>query len=305
MKKIAVLMGGLSAEREVSVVTGNAIIASLKRQGYNPIPIDPTRDLAKTLYDIRPDVVFNGLHGTYGEDGAIQGILELMGIPYTHSGITASAIAMDKSKTKSLLKQYGVKSAKEVIFTYEELHELYNKGQEPMERPFVIKPLSEGSSVGVVIVRGENDVWFHHNKWKANSKLLVEEYIADQELSVAIFNNKALGVLELRPKQGFYDYKAKYTEGMTDHIYPAEVEKRVYDLAMQWAEKAHNILGCKTVSRSDFRYNSREEEGLYFLEINTHPGFTPLSIVPEIASYHGISFDELVKKILEDASCEL
>lgn len=305
MKKIVVLMGGLSAEREVSIVTGNAIMESLKRHGYNPISIDPTRDLAGTLYDIKPDVVFNGLHGTYGEDGAIQGVLELMGIPYTHSGVAASAIAMDKSKTKSLLRQYGVNSPKEAVFTYEELHDLYKNGKDPMPRPFVVKPLSEGSSVGVVIVRDSKDGWFYPDRWKVNSKLLVEEYIEGQELSSAVFKNKALGVLELRPKEGFYDYKAKYTEGMTDHIYPAEVPKKVYDLAMEWAEKAHNVLGCKTVSRSDFRYNGRDEEGLYFLEINTHPGFTPLSIVPEIAGHHGISFDELVKKLLEDARCEL
>ena len=299
-------MGGLSSEREVSLVTGGAMMDALKRLGYNPISLDPGRDVAEKLSELRPDIVLNALHGTYGEDGAIQGLLECMGIPYTHSGLTASAIAMDKAKTKSLLRQYGVKSPKEVLLTVDELKDIYNKGDEPMPRPFVIKPVSEGSSVGVVVVMEGSKTWFHPEKWKPGARLIVEEYIAGQEISAVVLRGKAFGVLELKPKDGFYDYNAKYTDGITQHIYPADIPKSAYDLAMHYAEIAHNILGCRTVSRTDFRYNNiYGDEGLYLLEINTHPGCTPLSIVPEVALNHGVSFDQIVQWLLEDSKCEL
>jgi len=305
-KHIVVLMGGLSAEREVSLVTGRAMVDALHKLGYMVTAVDPNTDLALKLSELKPDIVLNALHGTYGEDGSIPGLLEVMNIPYTHSGVTASAIAMDKSKTKALLRQYGVRSPAEVMLTVDELEKMALAGKEPMARPFVIKPLSEGSSVGVIIVMEGTKDWFHKDKWKQGARLLVEEYIPGQELSAVVIRGKAMGVLELRPRFGFYDYKAKYTDGVTDHIFPAELPDGVYKAAMEWAAVAHNSLGCRTVSRSDLRFDpTRGADGLYFLEINTHPGCTPLSIVPEVAAKQGISFEQLVGYLLADAKCEL
>lgn len=305
-KHVVVLMGGLSAEREVSFMTGKAMVDALKALGYKVTAVDPDVDLAVKLLELKPDVVLNALHGTYGEDGSIPGLLEVMKIPYTHSGVTASALAMDKSKTKALLRQYGVRSPKEVIMTVNELAKLSEVGKEPMARPFVIKPISEGSSVGVVIVKDDTEAWFSPEEWKPDAVMLVEEYIPGQELSSVVLRGKAIGVLELRPKFGFYDYKAKYTDGVTEHIFPAELPSNVYAMAMEWAATAHNILGCRTISRSDLRFDpARGVDGLYFLEINTHPGCTPLSIVPEVAAKQGTSFEQLVKYLLEDAKCEL
>lgn len=305
-KHVVVLMGGLSAEKEVSLVTGAAMVKAVEALGFKATPLNPDFDLPAKLSSLKPDVVLNALHGTYGEDGAIPGLLESMNIPYSHSGIAASALAMNKSKTKILMQHYGVRSPKEIILTVEELTKIILSGCEPMERPFVVKPISEGSSVGVAIVTNGVEGWFNQDKWKPGATLLVEEYIAGQEVSAVVLDGKAIGVLELRPKSGFYDYTAKYTDGMTEHVFPAELPEDIYNMAMEWAALTHNTLGCRTISRSDFRYDpKRGHEGLYLLEINTHPGCTPLSIVPEVAAKYGVSFEQLIAKLLEDAKCDL
>ncbi|MFN5381709.1 MAG: D-alanine--D-alanine ligase [Alphaproteobacteria bacterium] len=304
-KRVALLLGGRSSERDVSLMSGRAISKALKRLGHDVVEIDPQDDFIDQIKAAKPDVVYNALHGTYGEDGAIPGILEYFGIPYTHSGIMPSAIAMDKAMTKKLLQSHGVEFAEGFVISSVELIAMLKAGKEPMQRPYVIKATNEGSTIGVYIVHEQDDELVEKLKsslWTHGEKVLIEQYIPGKELSAAVVGGKAIGVLELRPIQGFYDYTAKYTEGLTEHVYPAEIPQKAYDLALEYAEKAHNVIECRTVSRSDFRYNPANDS-IYFLEINTHPGFTDLSIVPEIAGYNGISFDELVSRILEDAKC--
>lgn len=305
-KRIALLLGGRSSEREVSFMSGRSISAALKRLGHDVVEIDPQYDFVEQIKGAKPDLVYNALHGTYGEDGAIPGILEYLGIPYTHSGVMSSAIAMDKSMTKKLLSEHGVKFAEGFVMQSADLVAMLQSGEEPMKRPYVIKATNEGSTIGVYIVHEKDDALVEKLKttpWLHGEKVLIEEYIPGKELSVAVLDGKAIGVLELRPTQGFYDYTAKYTDGVTEHVYPAEVPQKAYNLALEYAQKAHNILECRTLSRSDFRYNP-DNDAMCFLEINTHPGFTDLSIVPEIAGHNGISFDELVAKILADAKCD-
>ncbi len=295
-KKIAVLMGGLSSEREVSLSSGKEIYKSLKRLGYDAIEIDVNYDIAKVLKELAPDAAFNALHGTYGEDGCIQGLLEILRIPYTHSGVLASSLAMDKGRTKQFLKSYGILTPHGQVMDREQVIDNLSK----FEPPYVIKPVSEGSSVGINIVLNKNQV--PNNIFNAK-KFLVEEYIEGLELSAAVTDEKPLGVIELEPHSGFYDYKNKYSDGMTTHHMPARINKEIYDKALDIAFQAHNLIGCKNISRSDFRYNPATNK-LYLLEINTHPGMTPLSLVPEIANYCGISFDQLINYILENATCE-
>ncbi len=299
-KHVAVLMGGLSSEKEVSRMSAKGVIEALGRLGYKATPVEVGRDVAKVLADLKPDVVFNALHGTYGEDGCIQGLLEIMHIPYTHSGVRASALAMDKQVTKSFLEHHNILFAKGKVVSRKQV-----LAGDVFPRPYVVKPVDEGSSVGVVVM-------FEGGPKKVDESLLpkhcerflVEQYIPGRELSVAVMDGEALGVIELKPKSGFYDYENKYMDGKTIHLMPAPVDEGVYQGAMKIAALAHNALGCRGITRSDFRYDDEGTGRLYMLEINTHPGFTPLSLAPEIAKYVGISFDDLVKRLVESARCD-
>lgn len=304
MKRVAVLMGGASAEREVSLVSGKACAEALRAEGYDVTTIDAGRDVTALIaaLDPRPDVVFNALHGRWGEDGCVQGVLNLMGIPYTHSGLLASALAMDKPMAKRVFMAAGLRCPGGRLVTREE----FAKG-EPMARPYVMKPYNEGSSVGVRIVRQGDNVP-PATSWPYGAAALVEPYIAGRELTVAVMGDRPLAVTELRSKTNFYDYEAKYTDGITQHLVPAPLPAKVYDAAMAMALAAHQVLGCRGVSRSDFRYDDTKGDGpehLYLLEVNTQPGMTPLSLAPEQAKHAGISFRELVKWLVENAQCDV
>lgn len=294
---ICVLKGGWSSEREVSLVGGEAAAKGLREAGYQVTEVDVDHNIYNVLLDLKPDAVFNGLHGPWGEDGCVQGLLETLKIPYTHSGVKASALAMDKILSKRLFAAVGIPCAPDIMIETSKLFK-----DEPMERPFVVKPYNDGSSVGVVIVHPEDDFSIDlEGPWKDTEKLMVEKYIPGRELTVSVMNDKPLCVTELKPKAGFYDYKAKYQDGMTDHILPAVLSAEENDKLMNFALTAHNILGCRGVSRSDFRMDGNQ---IYILETNTQPGMTPLSLVPEQAKYIGLSFSELVSWMVEDASCE-
>jgi D-alanine-D-alanine ligase len=299
---VAVLMGGWSAEREVSLSSGTGVADALESLGHQVTRIDMDRNLALVLDSVRPDVVFNALHGTPGEDGTVQGLMDLMGIKYTHSGLTTSVIAIDKELTKQQLVPHGIRMPEGLMVESESLHEA-----DPMARPYVLKPVNEGSSVGVAIVTDKGNYGNPIARdatgpWQEFDSLLAEPFIKGRELTVAVLGDEALAVTELRPKSGFYDYDAKYTDGMTEHVCPAEVPKDVEQAAMAMALKAHQLLGCKGTSRSDFRWDDEQGVGgLYLLEVNTQPGMTPLSLVPEQAKYRGMSYAELVQRIVEEA----
>lgn len=296
-RHVCVLKGGWSSEREVSLVSGDAIAQGLRDAGYEVTEIDVQPDIYEVLKKLSPEAVFNGLHGTWGEDGCVQGVLETLKIPYTHSGIKSSALAMDKILSKKLFQSIGIPCAPDMIV---KTNELFSK--DPMLRPFVIKPYNDGSSVGVIIVKDGDE--FNQNMdgpWHNTENLMVEKYVPGRELTVSVLGDKALCITELQPKAGFYDYKAKYQDGMTDHILPADLTSSQEENLKEMAEKAHEILGCRGVSRSDFRMDG---EDIYILETNTQPGMTPLSLLPEQALHMGISFSELVHRIMEDASCE-
>jgi D-alanine-D-alanine ligase len=303
-RSVAVLMGGTSNEREVSLVSGNAVVEALRERGFDARPIDYSGDVAALIGALndRPDVVFNALHGRYGEDGCIQGVLELAGLRYTHSGVLASALAMDKPMAKRLFVEAGIPCTEHVIATRDEI-----LGGDVMSLPYVIKPLNEGSSVGVRIVRESRDKpAFGDEDWPFGDRVMVERYVPGREITVAVMGDRPLAVTELRPKQGFYDYDAKYTDGMTDHLIPAPIPESVYSAALEHAETAHRTLGCRGVSRADFRYDDTAGEpgSLYLLEINTQPGLTPLSLAPEQAAYAGIDFGDMVAWMVENASCD-
>jgi len=297
---VVVLMGGWSAEREVSLMSGKGVADALESLGHKVTRIDMGRDVAVRLAEAKPDVVFNALHGHPGEDGSVQGMLDLMGIPYTHSGLATSVIAIDKELTKQALVPHGIRMpAGEIV----ESESLYAK--DPMHRPYVLKPVNEGSSVGVAIVTDTGNYGNPISRdaegpWQRFDRLLAEPFIKGRELTASVLGDEALAVTELRPKSGFYDYDAKYTEGMTEHVCPAEIPPEVAEVAMDMAVRAHKLLGCKGTSRSDFRWDEEQGlEGLYLLEVNTQPGMTPLSLVPEQARYRGISYPELVRRIVE------
>lgn len=293
-RHIAVLMGGWSAEREVSLVSGKAVSKALGELGFSVSEIDVQRDIAAVLARLKPDVAFNALHGRWGEDGAIQGLLEILNIPYTHSGVLASAVAMDKPVAKHLFAGVGIPCAEGRVLSRDDLLQA-----EPMARPFVVKPLNEGSSVGVHIVQPGVD-------WDLSdtpARVLVERYIPGREIQVAVMDGRALGAIEIRPKSGFYDYAAKYTVGLAVHVMPAPLAAKAYDRVLDYAERAHRVLGCRGVTRSDFRYHEAEDE-FYILETNTQPGMTPLSLVPEIAAHKGISFANLVAWLVDDAGVQ-
>ena len=299
---VAVLMGGWSAEREVSLMSGAGIAEALESLGHRVTRIDMGRDVAQKLAEARPDIVFNALHGTPGEDGTVQGMMDLMGLTYTHSGMVTSVIAIDKELTKQALVPHGVRMPAGTIVESESLYTA-----DPMARPYVVKPVNEGSSVGVAIVTqggnyGDPIGRETEGPWKHFDRLLAEPFIRGRELTVAVLGEEALAVTELQPKSGFYDYDAKYTDGLTDHVCPAQVPEAIAEAAMAMALKAHRLLGCRGCSRSDFRWDDEKgEEGLYLLEVNTQPGMTPLSLVPEQARYRGMSYAELVQKIVEEA----
>ena len=298
------LKGGWTGEREVSLVTGDAVAPALREAGYDVREFDVGCDITALLVALepRPDAVFNALHGRFGEDGRIQGILDILGIPYTHSGVLASAIAMNKPVAKRLLTDAGIPCPEGKVMPCEML-----LAGDVMVRPYVVKPLGEGSSLGVRIVReGDNTPALGESEWAWGREVLVERYVPGREITVAVMGDRALGVTELRPNVGFYDYEAKYTEGKTNHIVPAPIHAVAYDEAMDLAVRAHETLGCRGISRADFRYDDTAgEPGRFFmLEVNTQPGMTPLSLVPEQAAYAGISFPELVRWMVENAACE-
>ena len=299
---IAVLMGGWSAEREVSLMSGAGVADALESLGHRVTRIDMDRHIASKLTETAPDLVFNALHGTPGEDGSVQGMLDLMGLTYTHSGLATSVIAIDKQLTKLLLIPAGIPMPGGRVVRSEELYV-----RDPIPRPYVLKPVNEGSSVGVAIVTDEGNYGnpiarTAAGPWTEFDELLAEPYIRGRELTTAVLGGKALAVTELKPKSGWYDYDAKYTEGMTVHVCPAEIPDEIAQACKRIALDAHRQLGCKGASRADFRWDdSQGEDGLFLLEVNTQPGMTPLSLVPEQARYLGMSYAELVQAIVEEA----
>jgi D-alanine-D-alanine ligase len=300
-KHVAVLMGGWSAEREVSLVSGNAIVRALAEKGFNVTGIDVDRAVAQTLSGLAPDVVFNALHGRFGEDGTIQGLLEILGIPYTHSGVLASAMAMDKPIAKRLFTDAGIRCPDGGLYSRDEV-----LAGAVIEPPFVVKPHNEGSSVGVRIVMEGDNRPANDNDWDYGETVLVEPYIPGREIQVAVMGDRALGAVEIRPKGRFYDYQAKYTDGFAEHVMPAPLPKADYEEAGRLALLAHQTLGCRGVSRADLRYDDTGDgpAQFYLLEINTQPGMTPLSLVPEIAAHKGIGFADLCAWMVEDAGCD-
>ncbi|HHB83807.1 MAG TPA: D-alanine--D-alanine ligase [Devosia sp.] len=302
-KHVAVLMGGWSVEREVSLNSGAFFAEHARAAGYRVSEIDVDRDIGAKLAQLRPDVVLNGLHGRFGEDGTIQGMLEVLGIPYTHSGVLASALAMDKHQAKIVLKAAGVPVTRHVIAHRSEIAR-----EHIMKPPYVVKPVAEGSSVGIFIVKSETS---HPPQeilgadWKGGEHLMVERYIPGRELTCAGMGDVALGVTEIVTDLNFYNYEAKYETGGSVHELPARVSQKIYDDVQTMSLKAHEALGCRGVSRTDFRYNDLvgAEGELVCLEVNTQPGMTATSLVPELAEYAGHSFEELVSWMVEDASC--
>jgi len=295
-------MGGWSAEREVSLMSGNGIADALKSLGHRVSRVDMDRDVAVKLAELKPDIVFNALHGTPGEDGTVQGTLDLMGLKYTHSGLVTSVIAIDKQLTKQALVPHGIPMPGGRMVRSEELYE-----RDPLPRPYVLKPVNEGSSVGVAIVTAEGNYGNPisaeaRGPWQEFDELLAEPFIRGRELTTAVLGDQALGVTELKPKSGFYDYDAKYTDGLTEHVFPADIPEEVADACKRIALDAHRLLGCKGCSRSDFRWDDNQGvDGLFLLEVNTQPGMTPLSLVPEQARHLGISYAELVQRIVDEA----
>ncbi|HEY4406161.1 MAG TPA: D-alanine--D-alanine ligase [Xanthobacteraceae bacterium] len=301
-KHVAVLMGGWSAERDVSLRSGAACAAALERLGYRVTPIDVARDVAAVLTELKPDVALNVLHGRPGEDGTLQGVLEILGIPYTHSGVLASALAMQKDVAKEVFRGAGVPVPEGLVVSRFEAG-----AKHLLPPPYVVKPIAEGSSVGVFIVteeHGHPPQELYREDWAYGDRVIVEKYIAGKELTCAVVGEEALGVIEIVPAVRFYDYEAKYAPGGSKHLLPAPVSSFVYQQARRLSLAAHRALGCRGVSRADFRYDDRIEGtgGLVCLEVNTQPGMTVTSLVPELAAHAGISFDELVRWMVEDAS---
>jgi D-alanine-D-alanine ligase len=300
---VVVLMGGWSKEREVSLTSGAGIASALRDRGWsNVTELDMDHDVALRLAELKPDVVFNALHGTPGEDGTVQGMMDLMGLKYTHSGLETSVIAIDKELTKMVLVPHGIRMPAGRIVESESIY-----GEDPLERPYVLKPINEGSSVGVAIVTADGNYGTPIGRdvpgpWHEFDQLLAEPFIKGRELTVAVLNDEPLAVTELKPKAGFYDYAAKYTDGLTVHECPANVPDDIARSMMDMAARAHRLLGCKGASRSDFRWDDEQgEAGLYLLEVNTQPGMTPLSLVPEQARVKGIGYGELVERLIAEA----
>ncbi|MEM8725008.1 MAG: D-alanine--D-alanine ligase [Pseudomonadota bacterium] len=303
---IAVLMGGWANEREVSLMSGAGVADALEAKGHRVTQIDMGRDVAAKIAEAKPDVVFNALHGVPGEDGTVQGMLDLMGIPYTHSGVATSVVAIDKQLTKQALVPHGIPMPGGRIVPVSELHE-----RDPLARPYVLKPVNEGSSVGVAIITEDSNVGNPIARdaagpWQDFDELLAEPFIKGRELTTAVIDGpdgpRALGVTELIIEHGFYDYEHKYTEGRTQHVCPAQVPSEIAALCEQYALKAHEVLGCHGTSRTDYRWDDEQgEDGLFVLETNTQPGMTPLSLVPEQAKHAGIDYPDLCEMIVLEA----
>jgi D-alanine-D-alanine ligase len=302
-KRIAVLMGGRSAEREVSLSSGRGVMAALAEEGFDPVSVDPGDNPGQQLFDAKPDAVFNALHGRFGEDGTVQGLLELMRLPYTHSGVLSSALAMHKERTKDIYRAAGLPVVKSIV-----ADRLEAGARHLMEPPYVLKPVNEGSSVGIFIVKaGANrpPAALLADDWTISSEMMVEEFVPGRELTVAVMGNRPLGVTEITTELEFYDYEAKYAPGGSKHVLPAQVPATVADEAMALAVRAHQVLGCRGVSRTDFRYDDTQaRHRLILLETNTQPGMTPTSLVPEQAAHVGISYAKLCRWMVEDASCD-
>ena len=302
LKHVAVLMGGWSAEREISLRSGKACGDALEAQGYRITRVDVARDVAEVLARLKPDAAFNVLHGRPGEDGTIQGILEILRIPYTHSGVLASALAMDKPAAKIVMAAAGVPVPEGLVVSRAAAAKAH-----VIKPPYVVKPPAEGSSVGVFIVHADHThppQELSRPDWPYGEQVLVELYVAGLELTCAVMGEEALGVIEIEPTTRFYDYESKYAPGGSRHILPARISPNIYQRARNLALTAHRALGCRGVSRADFRFDSRSDGDLVCLEVNTQPGMTEMSLVPELAAHAGLSFGELVKWIVEDASLE-
>jgi D-alanine-D-alanine ligase len=299
---VAVLMGGWSSERPVSLMSGEGVAKALEARGHKVTRIDMGRDVAQRLAEAAPDVVFNALHGAPGEDGTVQGMMDLMGLTYTHSGLATSVIAIDKELTKQALVPHGIPMPGGRIVDCEELYI-----RDPLARPYVLKPVNEGSSVGVAIVTADGNMGNPISRaakgpWQEFERLLAEPFIRGKELTTAVLGDQALMVTELKPKSGFYDFDSKYTDGLTEHVCPAELPDEITQACKDTALRAHQLLGCKGTSRSDFRWDDeRGVEGLFLLEVNTQPGMTPLSLVPEQAKHCGMSYEDLVEAIVAEA----
>lgn len=301
--RIAVLKGGWSPEREVSLNSGAAAAAALREAGYEPVEIDVGRDLAEKLHAAAPDAVFNALHGQWGEDGCVQGLLEILDMPYTHSGVLASALAMDKQRAKAVFEDAGIPSPPGMIVSRADA-----AGGHVMAPPYVIKPNAQGSSVGVFIVReGDNrpPAQLTQKEWSLGEEVLVEKFIPGRELTVAVLGDRALCVTEITTALSFYDYEAKYAAGGSKHVLPADLSSETTERCLDFALRAHQALGCRGLSRADFRYDeSADGETLFCLEVNTQPGLTATSLAPEQAAYCGMSFSALCAWMTEDASCQ-
>jgi len=299
-KHVAVLMGGWSAERDVSLRSGKACADALARRGYRVTPIDVDRDIAAALTATKPDVALNVLHGRPGEDGTLQGLLEILGIPYSHSGVLASALAMQKDYAKAMFRAAGVPVAEDRVVS-----RLVAAKSHVMTPPYVIKPIAEGSSVGVFIVTDKHPnppQELYRDDWAYGEMVMVERYVPGKELTCAVLGDRVLDVIEIVPATRFYDYEAKYAAGGSKHLLPAPILPNVYQEVRRLALAAHSALGCRGVSRADFRYDDQGTGKLICLEVNTQPGMTETSLVPELAAYAGITFDELVQWMVEDAS---
>jgi D-alanine-D-alanine ligase len=305
-RRVAVLYGGISAEREVSLSSGMQVIAALRTAGFEVTPIEVGEDIGAVIAALtpRPDAVFNALHGRFGEDGAIQGVLDWLAIPYTHSGVRASALAMDKVAAKAVFVAHGLPVAPGKVVPVEEL-----EGSDPLSLPYVIKPMNEGSSVGVEIIRkGDNRRADVARAWRFGKAALVEEFIPGRELTVGVMGERALAVTEIIAEAGaFYDYESKYADGGSRHVVPASVHQDTYDRALDVALAAHRALGCRGATRCDFRYDDTKGEPgrLVLLEINTQPGLTPTSLLPEQAAYLGMDFPALCAWMVEQAACRV
>jgi D-alanine-D-alanine ligase len=304
-KHVAVLMGGISAERDVSLNSGAACAKALADQGFQVTEVDVDRSVGQVLADLKPDVAFNALHGPFGEDGIIQGVLEMLGIPYTHSGVLASALAMRKDLAKDVLKAAGLPVAEGLT-----VDRLSAAKAHILPPPYVVKPLAEGSSFGVLIVKEDQlhpPQELTREDWPYGEEVLVERYVAGRELTCAVIGGKAYDVIEIKASDGgWYDYNAKYAAGGSVHELPANLKENIYHFVQESTLKAHKALGCRGVSRADFRYDDRPggTGEIVILEVNTQPGMTATSLVPEIAAYAGLTFGELVKWMVEDASCD-
>lgn len=302
-KRVAVLMGGFSVERDVSLSSAQGVLKALQELGHEFIPIDVTRDMTDLVRNLeihKPDVVLNILHGRWGEDGCIQGLLEMMNIPYSHSGVLGSALSMNKVVARKICQAHGIRIPEGKVAQLADVC-----AGRVMKPPYVIKPIGEGSSFGVHIILDEKEAHCLVHQWSFEDEVLVERYIPGREIQVAVLGGKASGAIEICPLGEFYDYEAKYTDGKAVHHMPAPVPSTIYAQVLEWAEIAHKALECRGVTRSDFRYDDTQEEPgqLYYLETNPQPGLTPLSLVPEIVAHEGMTYAQLVQWMVEDASC--